>query len=725
MRLVRSLVALAVCVSGLVAASAGPAAAQFTIGGDPRVNPNDFRITTFASGLNFPTGMVRLSDGSILIATSNPTGSYFNSSGTLLRFVDANGDGVADGPGQVMYTDSVGVWTDLRVAGNLVFITSAMQNAGRITILRMNSGPASAYTAVGRLDFTFLANWEHQSYALETRPAPGGPANTFELYFNVGSDANFGQSSATASVGGLITGTQQGGSIYRVLVTDTGTGVSVSNLVQIASGLRNAAGLAFHPTTGDLYFEDNGIDGLTNATVEDAFSADEINRIAAADLGVIVPDFGFPNDYIEYRTGRRVGSGGVQPLVAFQPIPMPNGSESEGPSRIAFAPAGFPSYLSNGIVVGFHGQFGKPPDQNEENPVVFWDLGTGQYFHFIENFQLGHPDFFLATTDSLFVGDMAGTGDMNTAGTGAIYQIKRVTPSSQLSAWFTNPMPGTPLSGTVTVGMAESNATGSITWTLTVDGTNVFTTTGTGTTASFDWNANSVSFGAHTLGLTIQDGGGRTASATRTVKVVAPLTASFTSPASGAAVSGTVTVVMVETGDYNSPITFNLTVDGAQVFTTTGTPNSASFDWNTAGYSAGSHTLGLLVRDGVGRTATATRTVSIVGNGQLTASIDSPAEGATVSGTVPVAMSETNGTGTISWTLRLDGGTPIFSGSGPAPTASFSWDTAGVTPGAHHLDLTVQDGGGRMATATRNVVVGGGAVAVAITQPNADSIAAP
>jgi len=90
MRLVRSLVALAVCVSALVAGSVAPAAAQFTIGGDPRVDPNDFRITTFASGLNFPNGLARLSDGSILVATSNPNGkfTYWASSGGLLRFTD-------------------------------------------------------------------------------------------------------------------------------------------------------------------------------------------------------------------------------------------------------------------------------------------------------------------------------------------------------------------------------------------------------------------------------------------------------------------------------------------------------------------------------------------------------------------------------------------------------------------------------------------------------------
>src|SRR5439155_13464860 len=85
-----------------------------------------------------------------------------------------------------------------------------------------------------------------------------------------------------------------------------------------------------------------------------------------------------------------------------------------------------------------------------------------------------------------------------------------------------------------------------------------------------------------------------------------------------------------------------------------------------------------------------------------------PADGETVSGTVPVAMSETGGTGTITWNVRLGGGaSPIFSTSGPATTASFNWDTSGVAPGAHTLQLTVQDGAGGTATATLNVIVTG------------------
>src|SRR5439155_25866103 len=101
------------------------------------------------------------------------------------------------------------------------------------------------------------------------------------------------------------------------------------------------------------------------------------------------------------------------------------------------------------------------------------------------------------------------------------------------------------------------------------------------------------------------------------------------------------------------------------------------------------------------------------------ASITSPAEGATVSGTVTVGMSESGFTGTISWTLRLDnGGNPIFTTSGTTSTASFSWDTTGVPAGAHTLNLTVQDGAGHTATATRNIVVAG-ALSLSVAAPRA------
>jgi hypothetical protein len=98
----------------------------FTIGGAPFVDPHDFRITTFATGLNFPYSMVQLSDGSLLLATSRPAeGNLFDSTGELLRLVDADHDGVADGPGTVLFSGLPGVLTAIRQAGNLFFVTSS------------------------------------------------------------------------------------------------------------------------------------------------------------------------------------------------------------------------------------------------------------------------------------------------------------------------------------------------------------------------------------------------------------------------------------------------------------------------------------------------------------------------------------------------------------------------------------------------------------------------
>jgi hypothetical protein len=86
--------------SGGIARGAEPDTA-IVLGTDPRLDPSDFRITVFASGLDFPASPQELPDGSILVATSARDGnSYYDSSGRLLRLVDENHDGNADGPGR-------------------------------------------------------------------------------------------------------------------------------------------------------------------------------------------------------------------------------------------------------------------------------------------------------------------------------------------------------------------------------------------------------------------------------------------------------------------------------------------------------------------------------------------------------------------------------------------------------------------------------------------------
>jgi hypothetical protein len=158
--------------------------------------------------------------------------------------------------------------------------------------------------------------------------------------------------------------------------------------------------------------------------------------IPAAQIGAGVPDFGFAHDYILNQSpAQRVGSGGVQPLAAFVPL---NGVHSEGAYEIAFAPRSFPGGLNNGVFVGFFGQstYGVANGLvNTQNPVVYYDLGGHKYFHFISNDEpaLGHPIGLLATSDSVFLSDIAPTNDFNTPSAGTVYQITvvpRATPQT-------------------------------------------------------------------------------------------------------------------------------------------------------------------------------------------------------------------------------------------------------------------------------------------------------
>jgi len=109
--------------------------------------------------------------------------------------------------------------------------------------------------------------------------------------------------------------------------------------------------------------------------------------------------------------------------VAFQP--NADGWESEGPFEIAFAPPMFPPGLNNGIFVGFFGHSRRRRRTRRTRSSS--TPGTGEYFHFIEAFQLGHPDAFTTSDDSLFVADMSSREISSPAGTGVIYQIKRDT----------------------------------------------------------------------------------------------------------------------------------------------------------------------------------------------------------------------------------------------------------------------------------------------------------
>jgi len=423
----RGLFAIAVALPlGLCVALAVAPAVGLTIQG-PNLNESLLRVTVFAEGLNYPVGMAELDDGSILAAVTNGANYFGSSSGSLVRLADADDDGVAEQQ-QVLVTNVPGgKLSALRRAGSLVAVTG--QGAGApISLYRLGPSPTDPLAFLGQIDLNYPAGgWLHPHSALALRQDPAD-ANRYELYFQLGSAANFAATTKTVTLGGSLgaTGTLAGDAVHRIELVDGPGGLMATGVTQIATGLRNATGMAFHPASGDLYLGDNGIDGLVD--VNEPHSADEIHVIPAADLGSAILDFGFPSTYEAYRTGVTVGSTGDLPLVTFQPIPPPNGAEAEGVNEIAFAPPLFPEPLAGGLFAGFHGRFNLAGDANEENPVAFVDLDDLSYFHFVPNTDpsVGHLDGLLATTDTLFLADISSQGALSgtAQNSGKIYAIK-------------------------------------------------------------------------------------------------------------------------------------------------------------------------------------------------------------------------------------------------------------------------------------------------------------
>src|SRR4030095_14336765 len=129
MRIVATVFGLAFCL-----VTEACAAIPFQLQG-PGVNPAHYRVTAFATGLNYPIGMAELSDGSILVTSTDGPG-FFSSPARLVRLVDANADGFADGPPTSLIQGLTGGVTSVRIGGKLVFVTGQTKP---IYVLRMGA----------------------------------------------------------------------------------------------------------------------------------------------------------------------------------------------------------------------------------------------------------------------------------------------------------------------------------------------------------------------------------------------------------------------------------------------------------------------------------------------------------------------------------------------------------------------------------------------------------
>ena len=373
------------------------------------------QLTEVARDLDFPMGMTPLPDGSLLVATSpSAAGDFYNSTGELVRLTDSDNDGTFD-KRTALATDLPGSLVAVIRTGELVFTTSAQSGNEQIMIFRRGDKWRDPLVPVEAIHFAFNGAL-HQSYALAVRQNPDD-SSAIDLFFNIGSHGNDERGPDVAFTG-IINGHLAAASIYMVTITDKDGALTFSDPVQVAAGLRNGASLNLDPKTGDLWIGENGIDGFVSPIV--AFSADELDRVPAEDIGITVHDFGFPDAYVESATGKVVGEN----TADFTFLPL-KGSEAEGIAGFTFLPASFPDNIAGGIIAGFHGQFDLTGIPNEENPVRWVNPASGDQFDLISNDSpnVGHMDSMVTVGDVVYLADFCQSSIANSPGCGVIYRL--------------------------------------------------------------------------------------------------------------------------------------------------------------------------------------------------------------------------------------------------------------------------------------------------------------
>ncbi|MHB8998847.1 MAG: Ig-like domain-containing protein [Thermoanaerobaculia bacterium] len=292
------------------------------------------------------------------------------------------------------------------------------------------------------------------------------------------------------------------------------------------------------------------------------------------------------------------------------------------------------------------------------------------------------------------------------------------------SATITAPASGATVSGAVPITVSATDDTGVTSVTIFVDGTAAATLSAA--PWQWSWDTTALVNGTHAIGATAYDAAGNAGAATSISVTVdndlTPPVVSVTSPASGASVSGTVSVA-ASASDASGIASVVFLLDGAAQFTDTTAPYAWS--WDTVTASNGTHTLEARATDSHGNAATSAA-VSVTVNNDVTppfVSLTAPASGATVAGTVDVTASATDASGVASVAFLLNGA--LQSTDTTAPYA-WSWNTASVADGSYTLEARATDVNGNAATSTAvavnvdNIVVTGTDISGwRVTQSNA------
>jgi glucose/arabinose dehydrogenase len=193
------------------------------------------------------------------------------------------------------------------------------------------------------------------------------------LFVNVGSASNVCDGSPSNSCGELPTRA----GVWRFDANATGQTFSTS--ARFATGIRNAVGMAVHPSTNELFVTQHGRDNLYQ-NFPKLFSAQDGAESPAEELFQVDQgnDFGWPYCYFDSRTGHRVlapESGGDRNTVGRCASTRPPVTTFPGhwaPNALMFySGTSFPSRYRGGAFVAFHGSWNRAPEPQAGYLVAF------------------------------------------------------------------------------------------------------------------------------------------------------------------------------------------------------------------------------------------------------------------------------------------------------------------------------------------------------------------
>ena len=176
-------------------------------------------------------------------------------------------------------------------------------------------------------------------------------------------------------------------------------------------------------------------------------------------------------------------------------------------------------------------------------------------------------------------------------------------------------------------------------------------------------------------------------------------TVTFTSPANGATVSGTIQVQGTAT-DNVGVTKIEFYVDGQLIASSLTSP--FSFSWNTVNSANASHTITVKAYDGASNAGSASLPVTVYNaptpdTQAPVVSITSPQNGAAVSGSVKINVSASDNVGVTQVCIYIDN---VQVATDTASPYTYTWNTKKVARGSHVITAKAWDAAGNVGTAS-------------------------